>query len=167
MLAAVLCTQHRCSRVSGTVSQRSPESQGAVAHGDHRSSHPPVFEVSEHLSPGFGRLPVAVGAGDQLFRPVGTDPDDDQTTRTVLLETYQEMHSIGPHIDEVRLGEVAAFGRAYSSDQLSMSRVTVDADRPASVPKNSSKAGAKSPVDRPRRSNTGNTSATFEDLRQP
>ena len=41
----------------------------------------------------------------------------------------------------------------------------VDADSPASDPKNPSSAGAKSPVERPRRYRTGNTSPTLGDRR--
>jgi hypothetical protein len=43
--------------------------------------------------------------------------------------------------------------------------LTVEADKPASEPKNPSSAGAKSPVDNPRRYSTGSTSVTFGDVR--
>ncbi len=49
----------------GTHAQRTPQPESAVAHGERRSSHPPALEVTQHVGPGLGRLPVAVGDGHQ------------------------------------------------------------------------------------------------------
>src|SRR5581483_5338645 len=46
-----------------------------------------------------------------------------------------------------------------------VSRVITDGDKPAALPKNSVRAGAKSPVDRPCRYNSGRTSLTLGLLR--
>jgi len=46
-----------------------------------------------------------------------------------------------------------------------VSRVIVDADNPAPEPRNCSRAGPKSLVDRPCRYSSGNTSDTWVDLR--
>jgi hypothetical protein len=54
---------------------------------------------------------------------------------------------------------------AASSCHWLVSRVTVAADRPALEPRNCSNAGAKSLLDSPCRYSSGNTSATFGDLR--
>jgi hypothetical protein len=53
----------------------------------------------------------------------------------------------------------------YSSCHWVVRRVITDADSPAELPKNSANAGAKSPVDRPWRYSSGNTSLTFGLLR--
>jgi len=53
---------------------------------------------------------------------------------------------------------------AASSCHWAVSRVIVAADRPAPEPRNCSSAGPKSPLDRPCRYNSGNTSATFGDF---
>jgi len=55
--------------------------------------------------------------------------------------------------------------RSCSARHVSVSRATVEADRPASEPKKPSNAGAKSPVDNPRRYRIGSTSVTFGDRR--
>jgi hypothetical protein len=52
-----------------------------------------------------------------------------------------------------------------SSCHWVVNRVITDGDNPAWLPKNSVSAGAKSPVERPCRYSSGNTSATFGDLR--
>lgn len=54
---------------------------------------------------------------------------------------------------------------AASSCHCAVSRVTVAADKPAAEPRNCSNAGTKSPLDRPCRYSSGNTSATCGDLR--
>jgi hypothetical protein len=53
---------------------------------------------------------------------------------------------------------------AASSCHCAVSRVTVDADRPAVEPRNCSNAGTKSPEDRPCRYSSGSTSATCGDF---
>lgn len=53
---------------------------------------------------------------------------------------------------------------AASSCQSFVSRVIVAADRPAPEPRNWVSAGPKSPLDRPCRYSSGNTSATFGDF---
>jgi len=52
-----------------------------------------------------------------------------------------------------------------SSCHWLVNRVIVAADKPAADPQNCSRAGTKSPDDRPCRYNSGNTSATCGDLR--
>jgi hypothetical protein len=47
---------------------------------------------------------------------------------------------------------------------LSVRRVIVEAESPEELPKNSSKAGTKSPLERPCRYKSGRTSETFGDL---
>jgi len=51
-----------------------------------------------------------------------------------------------------------------SSCHCVVSRVIVEADRPAPEPRNCSSAGPKSPLDSPCRYSSGNTSATFGDF---
>jgi hypothetical protein len=52
-----------------------------------------------------------------------------------------------------------------SSRHCAVSRVIVDADKPAAEPRNRSNAGTKSPLDSPCRYSSGNTSATRGDFR--
>ncbi len=55
--------------------------------------------------------------------------------------------------------------RSCSICHCSVRRVMVAAESPASVPKNSSKAGTKSPLERPCRYRSGSTSVTFGERR--
>src|SRR5437764_11975449 len=58
---AILCTQQRCSRVSGNTSRRAAQKPSAPS---------PTASTAQHLRPRLLRLPEAVTDRDQLLAPV-------------------------------------------------------------------------------------------------
>lgn len=90
------------------VSQCAPESERPVTDREHRSRESSVAQAAEHLGPGVGRLPVAVGQRHQLFRAVGTHPDDHERAEPVLVQADVEVDPVGPEVDVVETREIAA-----------------------------------------------------------
>ena len=148
-------------RLGEDVAQGGPEAQGAVAGGQGRRHQAALTQVAQQLLPALGRLAVAVREGHQLLGPVRAHAHDDQAAQAVLLEADTEVDAIHPPVDVSTPERSRRPQRSCSACQATVSRLTVDADRPASEPKNDARAGAKSPVERPRRYRMGSTSLTF------
>ncbi len=62
-----------------------PEPERPVGTASTGAANSPALEVTEEMSPGLGRLPVAVGDGHQLRGPVGTHTTTDQGAQAVPL----------------------------------------------------------------------------------
>ena len=141
-----------------------PKSRAPVAYGQHGAGQAPVPQRAQDAGPGLLGLPISVGQGHQFLGAVGAYPDDDQAAQAVFFQADVEMDAVGPPIDVVETRQVPA-DQSVLGLPGPVRRCTVDADSPAPEPKNSPRAGAKSPVDRPRRYSTGRTSVTLGDLR--
>lgn len=148
---AVTWTQQRCSLVAGNTSLSAPQNpECSVTDRERRVREPPAPQPPQHL-PRLGGLSVAVGQRDQLFRAVEADAHDHEAAQPVLFQSDVEVHPVCPHVHvvdarQVALGPLCVLGLPRLGEPVD--RV---ADSPASVPKNSPSAGAKSPVDSPRR----------------
>lgn len=83
-------------RVGEHVPQRRPEAQGAVAAVDRRRGHATASQVTQHVRPGLGGLPVAVGDRDQLRGAIRADADDHQRAQPVVFEADVEVDAVDP-----------------------------------------------------------------------
>ena len=150
------------------VAQRRPEPQRPVAHGDHRGAACPAACRSRSRSAQLvGRLPVAVGDGDQLLGAVQADAHDDQAAQPVLLEADVEVHPVDPARTRSpgRPGDRPMNARCSSCHWV-VSRVITDGDSPAARAEELARAPARSHrVDRPCRYSNGSTSDTLGLLR--
>jgi hypothetical protein len=95
------------ARRGENITQRPPEPERPVADREHGGGQPTVAHRAQDLGPALGRFAVAVGQGDQLFRAVRADPDDDQRAQPVLFETDVEVDAVDPPVDVVEPREVA------------------------------------------------------------
>ena len=150
--------------VGEDVGEGTPKAQCTVPDGEDRGPHAPAFEGAQHVGPRLGRFSMPVGDRDQFFGPVSAHTHDDQDTQPGLFETDPEVDPIRPDIDVVdvfegTVGELGAFTLPIGGQP-----VITEADSPAAEPKNSSRAGAKSPELMPCRYISGSTSATLGDF---
>ena len=106
------------ARAGEHLAQRLPEAQGAVAHGEHRGAHPPPGGIAQQVGPRLSGLPVAGVHGYQLLAPVGAHAHEHQDARLRLLQAHLEVHTVGPHVDEVGPGQVANLERLVVIDPL-------------------------------------------------
>ncbi len=79
----------------------SPEPECAVTHGEHRGGHAPALQVTQHVGPGLGGLPVPVTDRDQLLPPIGAHAHQDQGAQACLFEPDVEVDPVGPEVDVV------------------------------------------------------------------
>ncbi len=165
-MLAVLCTQHRCSRVAGNTSARAAQNPRAPSPTATAGAVMPRFfrsrSTSAHESVD-SRYPSAHARSSLVpsaFTPMSTRQHKRSSSRRIRKCT-PSAHTYTYSVS-VRSRDSKAW---YSSSHVATRRVIDDADSPASPLKNSSSAGAKSPVDRPRRYRTGSTSATLGERR--
>jgi hypothetical protein len=107
---------------------------------------------------------VPVVQGDQLLGAVGAHADHDQQAHLVLLEADLEVDPVDPHVHVVGLGQGAHGERGSFVLPVLGQPGDRGGDSPWPVPRNWVNAGPKSPLDRPCRYSSGNTSATCGDF---
>ncbi len=165
-MLAVLCTQQRCSRVSGNTSARAAQNPrapsptattGAVIPRCLRSRSTSAHESVDSRYPS---EQARSSLEPSALTPINTRQHR-RSSSSRIRKWIPSAHTY-TNSEPVRSRDSKA---VYSSSQVATRRVIDDADSPASPLKNSSSAGAKSPVDNPRRYNTGNTSATLGERR--
>ncbi len=93
------------------VGEGSPEPKGAVTNCEGRSTHAAVLQVTQHVGPRVGGLPIPIRTRQELLGAIGFDADEHQTAQAILLETDPEVHPVGPHIHKLRAGQVAGLER--------------------------------------------------------
>src|SRR6266571_2571161 len=143
-----------------------PEPEGTVAGGQDGGDHAPALGLPQQVGPGLRRLPVALGEGHQLLGPSRRTPT--MTSTHSALSSPRRTLTWMPSAQQYtyRLADRSRSAKAANSaSQEAVSREITEADRPASVPKNSARAGAKSLVDSPCRYSSGSSSVTFGERR--
>ena len=88
------------------VTQRRPQPKRAVTDRQDRGAHAAPAQIPQQLGPRLGRLPLAIGHGDQLLAPVGAHADDHQAAQPRLLQPHPEVDPVRPHVHVVTVGEV-------------------------------------------------------------
>ena len=100
-----LCTQQRCSRVSGNTSRSADHIPSAPSPTVTTGARIPPRLQSRSRSAQLRRLPVAVGDRDQLLGAIGADTDDHQTAQPFLLQPHVEVHPVSPAVHEIDIGQ--------------------------------------------------------------
>jgi hypothetical protein len=83
-----------------------PESQRAVANGQHRGTHPAALGISQQVRPRPVDSRYPVGQDDQLLAAVGADREQDQQAQPLVLQADVDVHTVRPDIDVVHTGQV-------------------------------------------------------------
>ncbi len=120
-------------RVGEYVVQRTPETERPVPHGGRRGSHAPTLEVTQHVGPGD---PVAIGDGDRLLVPSALTPTMTRVRSRSSSKRTLKWDSVGPHVDEVAIGEVSLGEGPASACHWVVRRLITEALSPAAEPKN-------------------------------
>ena len=88
-----------------------PETQRAIADGQHRRAHATAFEIAQLLGPRLRGLPIAVADRNEFLAAIGAHTDEHQAAQPLVLQTDVEVDPVGPEIDVVDLAQVPLLKR--------------------------------------------------------
>src|SRR5438105_11232903 len=88
-----------------------PETERAIADGQHRRAHATAFEIAQLLGPRLRGLPIAVADRYQLLAAIGAHTYKHQAAQPLVFQTNVEMDSVGPQVHVVDLAQVALLER--------------------------------------------------------